>query len=95
MSWRERVRRVLHDMDAGLPRDATIKQRRAALRQCCREFQGASWPEQVWQQERRKYLAHHGEKPTDQPPGKLLAAMESGDIVFPFRGENTDERDPA
>lgn len=89
MSWRERVRRVINEVDASLPSDATMKQRRAALRKRAGEFHapGTSWPGQVWQQERRKYLAHHGERPDDAPPGRLLEAMERGDIHFPFRGQ--------
>jgi hypothetical protein len=88
--WRDRCRRVINKVDEALPKEATIKERRAALRKVAGEFycEGTSWPSQVWQQERRKYLAHHGERPTDQPPGRLLAAMESGDITFPFRGES-------
>lgn len=89
MSWRERVRRVIDGVDASLPKDATLKQRRAVLRKAASEFHcpGTSWPGQVWQQERRKYLAFHGERPTDAGHPRLLAAMESGDITFPFREE--------
>jgi hypothetical protein len=89
-SWRERARHVIHDVDASLPKDATIRERRAALRKVAGEFHaGCSWPSQVWQQERRKYLASYGERPTDAPPPKLLAAMETG-THFPFRKEGTE-----
>lgn len=89
-SWRERARHVIHRIDASLPKDATMKERRAALRKAAGEFHaGCSWPSQVWQQERRKYLASYGERPTDAPPPKLLAAMESG-TYFPFRKEGTE-----
>jgi hypothetical protein len=89
-TWREECQLFLRRMDEELPPDATIEQRKEALRKRAHEFhQGTSWGKQVWQQERRKYLAKHGDFPA--PLGalkspRLLAAMETG-THFPFRKE--------
>jgi hypothetical protein len=85
--WRSAARRLIHEVDASLPKDATINDRRAALRKVAGGFHaGCSWPSQVWQHECRKYLASYGTG-VEPPPAKLLSAMEAGDIIFPFRGE--------
>lgn len=87
-TWRDSCRSYLAKMDEELGPDATLEERKAELRRRASGFhQGTSWGKQVWSSERRRYLARHGEHPpalAAKSP-RLLAAMESGDITFPFR----------
>ncbi len=92
--WGGDARWFIADATKDLPETATVKERRAALREVGGTFHmGTSWGKKVWSRECRKYLERHGLEPlpsrkveeTKQP--RLLAALERGDIVFPFRGE--------
>lgn len=93
MSWRETVRRVIHDVDATLHEDATLDDRKKALRKAAGQFYapGTSWPSQVWQQERRAYLARFGEAVNPKLNPKLALLHAQGDITFPFRKEGDHE----
>jgi hypothetical protein len=87
--WRDRCRRVIREADEKLPEDATLNDRKKALRAVAGEFYcpGTSWPSQVWQQERRAYLARFGEPVNPKLNPKLAQLAAQGDITFPFRKE--------
>ena len=87
MSWRDRVRHVIHGVDAALPEGATVKDATRALRKAASEFycDGTSWPSQVWQDERRKYLARRFGHTNPPKPTKLDRLASQGEITFPFR----------
>ena len=88
-SWRERCRHVIHDVDKALPADATLKDATKALRKAAGEFYcpGTSWPSQVWQDERKKYLARRFGHSHPRKPTKLDLLAGQGEITFPFREE--------
>jgi hypothetical protein len=86
----------MREVEFELGESATYDQLNAELRKRAQSFHcGASWLKQVWYQERRACLARHGAPLPPSTRERLLKAAGQGDIVFPFRGENTDERDPA
>ena len=59
--WAQRAFEFLAKIDASLPFDATIKQRRKVLREHAGIFsQGTSWGRRVWGAASRRYLAAHG-----------------------------------
>lgn len=78
---------------AQLPVDATLEERQRALRKRSGEFSmGTKWGAKVWPKECRKYLErNHGLPPRTvadiSPQSKLFQSAQSGDIIFPFRGE--------
>lgn len=80
--WRERARRHIEKLVQDLPADATLEQRRKALR-------GKGWPahgntrwgRKMWGKEVRAYLAKFGETARDQKTGFDWPAH----IHFPFR----------
>lgn len=93
MTWRENCRRYIAALDEQMPEGITLDERKKRLRQAAFNFQGGtSWGKQVWSKERRAYLARFGEVIPDKPSpdGKLFQRTQSGDIIFPFRGEPTD-----
>lgn len=79
--WQAAAKAFIADIDASLPPDATLPQRRSALRKRAGEFHmGTSWGKKVWSKHCRIYLERHGQLPRrlrDQP---TLPA----DIIFPF-----------
>lgn len=83
--WQAAARHYIAQVDASLPKDATLKERRAALRKVAWEFHGGtSWGKKTWSKHSSAYLAKHG-----QPPRKVRGAENSPnfgpDIIFPFR----------
>lgn len=77
---------------AELPADASLDDRRKALRKDATLFHGGtSWGRKVWSREVRKYLEQHGLPPRTvadiSPQSKLRRRLESGDITFPFKAE--------
>lgn len=92
--WGADARGFIADATKDLPETATLKERRAALRTVGTTYHmGTSWGRKVWSRECRKYLERHGLDPlpsrkvedTRQP--RLVAALDRGDIIFPFRGK--------
>lgn len=60
--WRDRSRRLIAQLVADLPADATIAQRRKALwGKGWEAHQGTSWGRKMWGKEVRLYLARHGD----------------------------------
>lgn len=83
--WRARARQRIADLVVDLPADATIEQRRKALRgKGWDAHQGTSWGKKMWQQEVRAYLARHGA--VFGPRKGLVRQFQFPDHVhFPFR----------
>lgn len=81
----------IHVATANLRDDASLTERRKALRKVACEFHmGTSWGKKVWSREVRKYLERHGLPPrTPQsvsPQSKLYQRLQTGDVTFPFKG---------
>jgi len=55
--WRARAERVIAEIDAVLPAGATVRERRAALREGYPFGERRCWPYKVWLQCQRAYLA--------------------------------------
>jgi hypothetical protein len=94
--WGKVARADIHKIMAAMPEDATLGDRRKALKRHASEFHGGtSWGKKVWPRECRKYLErHHGLEPLSDagrnPPRttqgrKLAAGIRQHDIIFPFR----------
>lgn len=83
--WRDDARYWIAAAHAILPAEATLKQRRAALRQrAYYAHGGTSWGKKMWGQECRRYLEQHGQKPRQLRDQLTLAP----DIIFPFARGN-------
>jgi hypothetical protein len=93
---------MIEDTMSKLPADATLGDRRKALKRRASEFHlGTSWGKKVWSRECRKYLEREQglpplseagpNPPRSQVGRKLLAGQLSGDIIFPFRGGTNGE----
>ena len=87
--WGNAARADIAKVVAGLPDDASLDDIRKALRAHSGAFHcGTSWGKKVWPRECRKYLELRGQqkrRPEDARQPRLLAALERGDITFPFR----------
>lgn len=57
MSWTEQARKVIAQVHATLPEDATLKQRKAALKNAYPFGPRQYWPYRAWCKARREYLA--------------------------------------
>lgn len=85
MSWSDKARAVIAQVHRELPENATLKERRKALRAAGYSCHGGTyWGRKIWGREVRKYLvAQHPEelgKPVTDSP------LFADDICFPFRG---------
>ena len=100
--WKGSARRFIADAVKDLPPEATLTERRAALRLVAGLFHlGTSWGKKVWARECRRYLEQHGLPPLAPRPlsPKHMALLEGTrsqhvklarpDITFPFREERT------
>lgn len=88
--WQREVHNHIAHAVKDLPPDATLKDRRAALRKEAPVFHlGTSWGKRVWSKAARKYLEQHGlPKRTlaDVPvTSKQHIKIVQPDITFPFR----------
>jgi len=84
MTWLENARAHITEHCA-LPSEATLKQRRARLREISWAFhQGTSWGKKVWSKATREYLQRHG-LPPRQPQPVENAPNFGADIIFPYR----------
>lgn len=97
-NWAKDARAFIAEATGELPPEATVKERRAALRTVGWKFHmGTSWGKRVWSRECRKYLELHGLPPRElvdtSPQSKAFTKLHSGDIIFPFRG-GSDGADP-
>lgn len=88
MSWIDDARRNIAVVDRELSADASLPERRKALRRAGPAFHGGTyWGRKQWGKACREYLERHG-----QPPRFAAAKPEDSpkfgpDIIFPFRGK--------
>jgi hypothetical protein len=76
MTWIDRARSRIAKLDAELPADATIAQRRRMLRDNSSSFHGGtSWGKKVWARAGREYLSRFI-KSIDAVPEKHLSPLE-------------------
>lgn len=88
--WQNEAPRWIEKATKDLPADASLAERRAALRKVGWQFHAyTSWGQRVWSKFCRAYLEQHGlppRAPKDVPPtSKLHAKLAAPDITFPFR----------
>lgn len=57
MNWSQKSREVIARVHARLPENATLKQRKAALRDAYPFGERNYWPYRAWRKARREYLA--------------------------------------
>lgn len=69
--WRSAAREVIRVADAALPPDATLAERRRALRDVYPFGVRKWWPYKAWLLERRLYLATCVRSMDDVPPHRL------------------------
>lgn len=82
-SWRTIARERIAALVADLPADASVADRRRALRG---HGPTCGWAKKVWHQECSAYLARHGAKPR-----KGSTPLFPDHAHFPFRGEGHAE----
>lgn len=75
--WRAHVRERIAELVKDLPADASVADRRRALRG---HGYSCGWAKKVWHQECSAYLARHGAKPR-----KGSAPLFPDHVHFPFR----------
>lgn len=69
MEWSKEARRLIGEVHAALPPDATLAQRKRAIRDAFPDsWRGASWPYKAWLNARKAYLR----KFDDSVPAPLL-----------------------
>jgi len=79
--WAAAARSLIAKVHSGLPEDASLKDRRKALRLVGPGFHGGTyWGRKVWGREVRKYLEKHG-----LPPRSPRDVKMPDHIHFPFR----------
>lgn len=62
MTWYDTARAVIRTIDAMLPADAPIAQRRAYLRASYPFGERKYWPYKAWLKAQREYLAKFGDR---------------------------------
>lgn len=77
-TWREEAEAEIARLVADLPADATIAERKAALRPDNRpyKFVVTSWGRKSWQRAQREYLAKFGPKSDAEIPARHLSPLE-------------------
>lgn len=63
MKWAEESRRVIGEVHASLPADATLDQRKAALKAAYPFGERKHWPYEAWLKAKRNYLRQFGDRP--------------------------------
>lgn len=80
--WRDAARHHIAELVADLPADASLAERRRALRgKGWPAHQGTYWGRKMWGKEVRLHLARHGAEPKEASPGFEWPV----DVHFPFR----------
>ena len=94
--WRNQARAVIAEVHNALPNDATLKDRIKAVDEAKPDYAGTSWPQKMWQKERRLYLIPYGYKSRAAPatPIQQAAAMRSNRAMSKAHELQTAERDP-
>lgn len=84
--WADAARSLIAKVHAGLPAEATLKDRRRALRAVGPGYHGGTyWGRKVWGREVRKYLEKHG-----LPPRSPRDVPMPDHIHFPFANGGND-----
>lgn len=87
MRWSERAREVIGQVHARLPADATIKERKAALKEAYPFGEREYWPYKAWCKAQREYLAKCA-APTKEVEAERAAWREKMRAVgFTFAGD--------
>ena len=84
LEWSKEARRLIGEVHASLPEDATLAQRKTAIREAFPDsWRGYSWPYKAWLKARKDYL----KKYDDTPPAPLFEGWardpETGRPVIP------------
>lgn len=61
--WAEESRRIIGEVHARLPPDATIEQRKAAIKAAYPFGERSRWPYEAWLKAQRNYLRQFGARP--------------------------------
>lgn len=87
MSWRDDARAFIAKLDADIPDDATLAERKRYLNGNSWGFTGGtSWGRKIWGQEARVYYERHGQARRLKPVASDASEPDFGpDIIFPFR----------
>jgi hypothetical protein len=88
--WIDQARARVREVTRDLPAEATLPQRRKALRAAGSLFHGGTyWGRKQWGRAVREYLAQHGGPPVAKASPadvhRLHELEDRGDITFPFR----------
>lgn len=81
-TWYDRARAVILSIHADLPADATLAERKKALRENYPFHPSMSWPRKAWQKARRDYFARvvrapeYAARSQSQIPEKHLSPLE-------------------
>ncbi len=70
-SWYDQARATIAAVHAGLPKTATLDERKAAIDSAYPFGDRAHWPYKAWLKARREYLAGWGYKPRPDSPDPL------------------------
>jgi len=94
-NWPAAAREEIARATAHLAPDASLQERKTALRGVGPDFHGyTSHGKKVWSRECRKYYERHGQPPRtpDQAQGKIgdkiRDAVKTGEICFSFKAED-------
>lgn len=79
MDWQHMASQAIERVHASLPEDATVADRKRALRAAASEFHGGtSWGKKVWAKHSKRYLARFGPVVPQKP------FQFGDDIIFPY-----------
>lgn len=66
MEWSKEARRIIAELHETLPPDATIADRKKAIREAFPDWwRGASWPYKAWLNARKEYLEQYDYKQSE------------------------------
>lgn len=95
MNWQRMATDRIALINATLAADATLADRRKALREVAWQFHGGtSWGKKVWGKHCRAYLERHGQKPR-LPVQDAASPMFADDISFPDHTPLATEKNEA
>eukprot|EP01035_Chromulina_nebulosa_P044226 gene44226-biopygen30312 len=85
-SWIVRARDAVRQVALTIPDDATLPERRKAMRAAAPLFHGGTyWGRKKWGQAVREYLERHGQAPRRPPLTAKDAPNFGPDIIFPWK----------
>lgn len=86
-SWIETARKIIAELDRGLPADLSMKQRRKAVREAYPWGPRCMWPYKAWCRAQREYLARF--IPTDEQVKQFAPTPLEGLIAKSKRGDRS------